>query len=305
AAVGNGYSISVCWTYQTPSDGYYTSTAWYPQGNNKPAKHFGFVPTSTLNPGAQNSPYEFWGGSQRNLRQTPSYSGHYDLERKIGSGSWTEITETRSLCYTDNNGGNGFAVGTVVQYRVKEKSLETDGANQSTHHSDYSGTGTVTIVTPCTPDPNTPWSTPTVTGYGGTIQHVVGDNGNWDTPAAGDITTQNNPNNLNLHFVVNGFIEYLSDSYRENTCDENNPFVKHNDPISVPNGPNDPNAPDVWVSIDNNGTFFWVEAFWQTDKYHMNGDLHIPTTSGQNYPLYFSHTNDMSGLISTWTLYVP
>src|SRR5579862_6668931 len=72
--VGTG-SITVCWKYATPANSYYTATLYKPQGN-KPNRPYGVVPTATLNPKAVNSPYEFWGGSQRTIVSAPAYSGH-------------------------------------------------------------------------------------------------------------------------------------------------------------------------------------------------------------------------------------
>src|SRR5688572_23224314 len=63
----DGQNVDICWGYQTPADSYYTGTDWYPQGAKKPARWRGYVPNSTLNPLAENSPYEFWGGSQRTI----------------------------------------------------------------------------------------------------------------------------------------------------------------------------------------------------------------------------------------------
>src|SRR5438105_3916109 len=63
--VGGTGDITVCWSYQTPANGYYTATLYKPQGTNKPNRPFGVVPTAALNGGtvgsgkAINSPYEF------------------------------------------------------------------------------------------------------------------------------------------------------------------------------------------------------------------------------------------------------
>ncbi|MDP4219111.1 MAG: hypothetical protein Q8916_02430 [Bacteroidota bacterium] len=152
--VGGNTSVTVCWSYQTPANSYYTGTYYKPQGN-KPNRPYGVVPTDALNKGtgqALHSPYEFWGGSQLTIVTLPSYSGHYDVERSLdGGATWTEIAETKELCYTDNNGGAGFTVGQVVQYRIEEKSNETKSgkqANDCTHHSLYSNVGSHTICGP-------------------------------------------------------------------------------------------------------------------------------------------------------------
>src|SRR5262245_23262912 len=65
-AIGDNYAVEVCWTYTVPSScDYYTVDRYYPQGTGKPLRWQGVCPTATLNPNALNSPYEFWGGSQK------------------------------------------------------------------------------------------------------------------------------------------------------------------------------------------------------------------------------------------------
>jgi len=145
------YGVTVCWSYTIPSScNYYTSTVYYPQGTGKPARHYGYCPTSTLNPLAENNEYEFWGGSQQSIVNSPAYSGHYEVYRSTDGGTtWTKLVDTRDLCYTDDNGGAGFAVGTELVYSVKEKSLEVSTPNECTHHSLMAEGIGITIEDPC------------------------------------------------------------------------------------------------------------------------------------------------------------
>lgn len=198
-AIGDNYPVQVCWTYTVEDDDYYTNTVWYPQGNH-PARPYGYVPTATLNPGAENSPYEFWGGSQQTIVVTnnggnPAYSGHYELYRQVDGGSWEKLLDTRDLCYTDDNDGAGWPIGTVLSYKVKEKSLEGSTPNDVTHHSLESEGITITIEEPC-------YEIELDDTYAININAGTGGNGSWN--ATGTVWTANSSaTNQNMNMFYN------------------------------------------------------------------------------------------------------
>jgi hypothetical protein len=276
ATVGGTGSITVCWSYQTPANTYYTATLYKPQGN-KPNRPFGFVPTG-LNPTAGviltpalNSPYEFWGGSQKSIVSTPSYTGHYDVERSTdGGATWTEITETRAKCITDNNGGAGWHVGDVVSYRIKEKSNEKKSgtqANDATHHSDYSGTGTITVCGP-------------VTGPDQFDNHcavsAAGGNGTWSECTW---TSNTCKNALNLNFNI------LQHHTIRNTCTD--AITQDGDSYNY--------TGNMCASIDGGNT--WVSATWNTDHYEVS----LANAGTGNYTVNYSTDCTPSGAISATT----
>ncbi len=278
--VGGTGNINVNWTYQTPANTYYTATYYKPQGANKPNRPYGLVPTSlnpttgvTLTP-ALNSPYEFWGGSQKSIVSSPSYTGHYDVERSTdGGATWTEIAETRSTTYTDNNGGAGWHVGDVVSYRIKEKSNEKKSgtqANDATHHSNYSGTGTLTVCGP-------------VTGPDQFDNHcavsAAGGNGTW---AECTWTSATCKNALNVNFNI------LQHHTIRNTC---------SDAITA-DGDSYNYSGNMCASIDGGNT--WISATWSGDHYEVS----LPNAGPGNYTVNYSTDCTPSGAISATTAIV-
>jgi hypothetical protein len=291
AAIGNNYAIKVCWTYTVEPDAYYTQTQYKPQGN-KPYRAYGSVPTAALNPGAVNSPYEFWGGSQNSIVSSPSYSGHYDVSGQYstdGGTTWVDIgeVETTSLCLTDNNGGNGYPVGTIVHYSVEEKSNEGSSPNDCTHHSQTATSSDFTVTQPCVEVviPNT---------YAMSSGAAGGSNGTWN--ASGSMWTANNSStnqNANINFTVK---EWTS---TQNSCTH----VITSTPVT--GGYTGP----IYLSIDG-GTTWRTETYdVLNSSYKSNGNNPGGNGSGLgkftlgDHTVLVSLTPSLAGQVTSFTLH--
>jgi hypothetical protein len=265
-AIGDNYGVTVCWNYTIPaSSDYYLVTRYTPQGTGKPERPQGVVPTASLNPSADNSYYEFWGGSQQTIVSSPSYSGHYEVYRSTDGGTtWTKLTDTESLCYTDDNGGAGFAVGTELVYSVKEKSLEGSSPNQCTHHSLMAEGINITIEDPCTEIEQDDTYSPA---------GIYGDNVVWN----GSDFTIGNAGQVNPHWVLNIVHHTINSCTEEETTTPTETSFSGELCVRLAGGPN---------NIDP-ATATEYEADWQEGKYHIDGTMNNPGVAGDNYILYY------------------
>jgi hypothetical protein len=263
----DGPNVQICWGYITSPDSYYLTDTYTAQGRTTPRPN-GVVPTSTLNP---TYVYQFWGGSQQSIVQSPSYSGHYDVFRsEDGGATWTKIGETRDNCYTDMGPtGTGIGDGDYM-YAVKAKSLEGSSPNQCTHHSLLSE-GVEITVDFCTEDAIS--DTLTVSG-------IYGDNVDW----SGSDFTIGNGGQINPHWTM------LVTNRTQNSCTGDITSTPTETPfvgalcVRLGGGPN---------NIDP-ATAAELTAHWQTNKYHIDGAMDNPGATG-TYTLYYLTDIDDDG----------
>jgi hypothetical protein len=176
----SGHDVTIAIDPNAQSNAYYTTQVWYAQGTS--AALYGAVPTAALNP---IKIYNYWGGSQKTIVQSPAYSGHYEIQRSTDGGTtWTNLPDYTGNSYVDA----GLPDGSYT-YRVKAKSRENRGTTTMTHHSNYCANTTITILT-CTD------SYSLSVGYNADGNNPG--NMNWDD--ATHISTNANGNEWNTHF---------------------------------------------------------------------------------------------------------